>query len=136
MIQQLCVFCTFMIQQLVVSCTFMIQQLCVFCTFMSQQLNVFCTFITEQLVLFCIFIGLRASNVSLQKLKCSKCDFQAYYEHQYQEHIATHTDQTLKCKCCKFVAFEKSDLVDHFKVCVVERRWRSEYDEVVTCVND
>ena len=95
-----------------------------------------CFLYIYDLYIICIFVGLRASNVSLQKLKCSKCDFQAYYEHQYQEHIATHTDQTLKCKCCKFVAFEKSDLVDHFKVCVVERRWRGEYDEVVTCVND
>ncbi|KAH3898087.1 hypothetical protein DPMN_022286 [Dreissena polymorpha] len=60
--------------------------------------------------------GLKASEVFLEKLKCRKCGYQGYYEQQYQDHIATHTEDILKCKCCKFVTFEKDDLIVHFKV--------------------
>ncbi|KAL4232949.1 hypothetical protein ACF0H5_007637 [Mactra antiquata] len=59
-------------------------------------------------------IGLKASDGLLEKLKCQSCDFQAYYEQQYQEHILTH-DEVIKCKCCQFVTFEKQDLIEHFK---------------------
>ncbi|XP_052260585.1 uncharacterized protein LOC127864763 isoform X2 [Dreissena polymorpha] len=62
-----------------------------------------------------ITIGLKASEVFLEKLKCRKCGYQGYYEQQYQDHIATHTEDILKCKCCKFVTFEKDDLIVHFK---------------------
>ena len=49
-------------------------------------------------------------------MKCIKCNFQAYYEQQYQSHIATHVDDIQKCKACNFVAFEKEDLLAHFRV--------------------
>lgn len=59
-------------------------------------------------------IGLKASDAHLEKLKCPSCDFQAYYEQQYQDHILTH-DEVMKCKCCKFASFKKEVLVEHFR---------------------
>ncbi|XP_033740138.1 uncharacterized protein LOC117327320 [Pecten maximus] len=60
-------------------------------------------------------IGLKASESDLEKLKCSKCDFQAYYLQQYQTHIASHTDDVHKCKCCNYVTFDMNNLLSHFK---------------------
>ncbi|XP_021360123.1 uncharacterized protein LOC110454762 isoform X1 [Mizuhopecten yessoensis] len=60
-------------------------------------------------------IGLKASESDLEKMKCSKCDFQAYYLQQYQTHIASHTDDVHKCKCCHYVTFDMNDLLAHFK---------------------
>ncbi|XP_069101398.1 uncharacterized protein [Argopecten irradians] len=60
-------------------------------------------------------IGLKASESDLEKMKCSKCDFQAYYLQQYQTHIASHTDDVHKCKCCNYVTFDMNDLLSHFK---------------------
>ncbi|XP_045196595.2 zinc finger protein 236-like [Mercenaria mercenaria] len=59
-------------------------------------------------------IGLKASDAHLEKMKCSMCDFQGYYEQQYQDHILTH-EEVIKCKCCKFASFEKEVLIEHFK---------------------
>lgn len=64
---------------------------------------------------FCVFSGLKASDAHLEKLKCPICDFQAYYEQQYQDHILIHEAVT-KCKCCKFASFEKETLIEHYKV--------------------
>ncbi|KAL8610029.1 hypothetical protein ACOMHN_045427 [Nucella lapillus] len=60
-------------------------------------------------------IGLKASESELEKLKCPKCEFQAYYAQQYQDHIAAHADDIHKCKCCNFLTFHKDDLLEHFK---------------------
>ena len=60
--------------------------------------------------------GLKSSEDALEKMKCVKCNFQAYYEQQYQSHIATHVDDIIKCKACNFVTFEKEDLLTHFRV--------------------
>lgn len=59
--------------------------------------------------------GLKSSEDELEKMKCIKCNFQAYYEQQYQSHIATHTDDIHKCKACNFVSFKKDDLLAHFR---------------------
>ncbi|XP_076444934.1 uncharacterized protein LOC143282926 [Babylonia areolata] len=60
-------------------------------------------------------IGLKASESELEKLKCPKCEFQAYYPQQYQDHIATHAEDIHKCKCCNYLTFDKDDLLEHFK---------------------
>ena len=60
--------------------------------------------------------GLKASESELEKLKCPKCDFQGYYPHQYQNHIASHSEDIHKCKCCNYLTFDKDDLLQHFKV--------------------
>ncbi|XP_060070268.1 uncharacterized protein LOC132550246 [Ylistrum balloti] len=60
-------------------------------------------------------IGLKASESDLEKMKCPKCDFQAYYLQQYQTHIASHTDDVHKCKCCQYLTFDMNDLLAHFK---------------------
>ena len=61
--------------------------------------------------------GLKATEQDLEKIRCPRCDFQAYYMQQYQEHITTHHgDDLLKCKCCTFRTFEKEDLIQHFRV--------------------
>ncbi|XP_055954410.1 zinc finger protein 260 [Patella vulgata] len=60
-------------------------------------------------------IGLKASESELEKLKCPKCDFQAYYPQQFQEHIGTHTEAIHKCKCCNFNSFDRDELLTHFK---------------------
>ncbi|XP_052807532.1 uncharacterized protein LOC128236602 isoform X2 [Mya arenaria] len=62
-----------------------------------------------------VAIGLKASELQLEKLKCPKCDFQCYYEQQYQDHIGTHGDLVHHCKCCNYVSFSKQELVSHFK---------------------
>ncbi|KAL5010896.1 hypothetical protein ScPMuIL_013201 [Solemya velum] len=59
-------------------------------------------------------IGLKASETELEKLKCQKCDFQAFYPHQYQSHIAAHDAEVQKCKCCSFLTFDHEDLMKHF----------------------
>lgn len=64
--------------------------------------------------------GLKSSEDELEKMKCIKCNFQAYYEQQYQSHIATHTDDIHKCKACNFVSFEKDDLLAHFRVGIAD----------------
>lgn len=60
-------------------------------------------------------LGLKASERELEKLKCPKCDFQAFYLQQYQSHIAIHTDDVQKCKCCNYVSFDRDSLLKHFK---------------------
>jgi hypothetical protein len=60
--------------------------------------------------------GLKASESELEKLKCPKCEFQAYYIQQYQDHIASHSTDINKCKCCNYLTFHKDDLLEHFKV--------------------
>lgn len=62
-----------------------------------------------------IKLGLKASERELEKLKCPKCDFQAFYLQQYQSHIAIHSDDVQKCKCCHFVSFDRDSLLQHFK---------------------
>ena len=52
-------------------------------------------------------------------MRCVKCNFQAYYDQQYQDHIATHTEDVSKCKCCSYVTFDKDDLLIHFRVSTV-----------------
>lgn len=61
------------------------------------------------------FPGLKATESELEKFKCPKCDFQAYYQRQYQEHLQTHAEGLHKCKCCNFLAIDKESLVAHFK---------------------
>ena len=61
--------------------------------------------------------GLKATEGDLEKLKCEKCDFQAYYDYQYQQHIAaSHVADVHKCKCCQFATFNCEHLFVHFKV--------------------
>ena len=62
-------------------------------------------------------IGLKTSESDLERLKCPRCEYQAYYEQQYQEHIANaHVDEVHRCKCCNFATFDKDSLLAHFKV--------------------
>ena len=68
-----------------------------------------------------LFAGLKATESDLEKMKCPKCDFQAYYSQQYQEHIASHTEDINKCKCCNFLTFEKDGLLEHFRVSVIRK---------------
>ena len=68
----------------------------------------------------CVFSGLKSSEDELEKMKCIKCNFQAYYEQQYQTHIATHIDDVHKCKACNFVSFEREDLLAHFRVSSIQ----------------
>ncbi|XP_013410675.1 zinc finger and BTB domain-containing protein 17 [Lingula anatina] len=63
-----------------------------------------------------IKIGLKATESELEKFKCPKCDFQGYYKNQYQNHIATHTEDIVKCKCCGYLSFDPEDVNQHFKV--------------------
>lgn len=68
-----------------------------------------------------IRIGPKMSDEELANLHCSKCDFQALYTHQLQQHIAEqHLDENtelFRCKCCNFLSFSK-DLSDtHFRDC-------------------
>lgn len=72
-------------------------------------------FLVISILFFFVFSGLKASDAHLEKLKCRVCDFQAYYEQQYQDHILVHEEVT-KCKCCKFASFEKDTLIEHYKV--------------------
>ncbi|KAK2192093.1 hypothetical protein NP493_39g06043 [Ridgeia piscesae] len=63
-----------------------------------------------------IKIGLKTSESDLERLKCPRCEYQAYYEQQYQEHIANaHVDEVHRCKCCNFATFDKDSLLAHFK---------------------
>ena len=41
---------------------------------------------------------------------------QAYYEKQFQAHLASHEGETEKCRCCNFAAFTTEALLDHFRV--------------------
>ena len=68
---------------------------------------------------FLCFSGLKSSEDELDKMRCVKCNFQAYYDQQYQDHIATHTEDVSKCKCCSYVTFDKDDLLIHFRVSTV-----------------
>ena len=66
-----------------------------------------------------VVLGLKASERDLEKMKCSKCDFQAFYIQQFQEHMNTehgNDDDIQKCKCCTFLTFDSDDLLKHFKV--------------------
>ena len=69
---------------------------------------------------FHYFSGLKSSEDELDKMRCVKCNFQAYYDQQYQDHIATHTEDVSKCKCCSYVTFDKDDLLIHFRVSCIE----------------
>ena len=62
-----------------------------------------------------LFSGLKSSDAILEKMKCTLCDFQGFYEQQYQDHILTHKE-VRKCKCCKFAALQQDTLIEHFKV--------------------
>ncbi len=66
--------------------------------------------------------GLKATESELEKFKCVKCDYQAYYQQQYQEHIATHKEDIHRCKCCSYLTFDEDDLLNHFKVHVCQYR--------------
>ncbi|XP_060569622.1 zinc finger protein 35-like [Ruditapes philippinarum] len=59
-------------------------------------------------------IGLKSSDAILEKMKCQLCDFQGYYEQQFQDHILTHKE-ALKCKCCKYACFQKDAMIEHFR---------------------
>ncbi len=63
-----------------------------------------------------LILGLKATESELEKLKCAKCDYQAYYQQQYQDHISSHSEDINKCKCCNYLTFDKDDLLKHFKV--------------------
>ncbi|XP_022244314.1 uncharacterized protein LOC106461595 isoform X3 [Limulus polyphemus] len=61
-------------------------------------------------------IGLKATEKELQDLRCPKCSFQAYYSHQYQEHLVLHSEEAKHCKVCSFLCFTEEELIEHFKV--------------------
>ncbi|XP_076362689.1 uncharacterized protein LOC143253178 isoform X2 [Tachypleus tridentatus] len=61
-------------------------------------------------------IGLKATEKELQDLRCPKCSFQAYYSHQYQEHLILHSEEAKHCKVCSFLCFTEEELIEHFKV--------------------
>ena len=67
------------------------------------------------------FAGLRATEKDLAKLKCLKCDYQAYYAQQLQQHLKdSHADDLsdlVRCKCCTFLCFDDETLRAHMKVC-------------------
>jgi hypothetical protein len=61
-------------------------------------------------------IGLKQTESDIEKLRCIKCGYQAYYIRQYQEHIAEkHKGETIKCKCCYFYCFDEESLNQHYK---------------------
>ncbi|XP_023230469.1 uncharacterized protein LOC111630584 isoform X2 [Centruroides sculpturatus] len=60
-------------------------------------------------------LGLKAAETDIEKLVCSKCNFQAYYPQQYQEHLSTHAKEAQHCKCCSFLCFEEEELIKHYK---------------------
>ncbi|CAI9729155.1 XP_029640697.2LOW QUALITY PROTEIN: uncharacterized protein LOC115215614 [Octopus vulgaris] len=63
-----------------------------------------------------IKLGLKATENDLERLRCNKCQFQAYYQQQFQEHLSTNHPETVqKCKCCTYVSLDKTDLYNHFK---------------------
>jgi len=70
------------------------------------------------------FTGLRATERDLAKLKCIKCDYQAYYAQQLQQHLRdTHADDLsdlVRCKCCTFLCFDEDTLFTHMKVCAAQ----------------
>ncbi|XP_064607164.1 uncharacterized protein LOC135471755 isoform X2 [Liolophura sinensis] len=58
-------------------------------------------------------LGLKATENDLERLKCIKCHFQAYFPQQYQDHILTHQGDIHQCKCCKYVSFERLEVLQH-----------------------
>ncbi|KAL3883735.1 hypothetical protein ACJMK2_029970 [Sinanodonta woodiana] len=62
-----------------------------------------------------IKIGLKSTESDLEKLKCPKCNFQGFYQQQYQSHIMTHAEDICRCKCCNYVTLDKDELLEHFK---------------------
>ncbi|KAK3595055.1 hypothetical protein CHS0354_002341 [Potamilus streckersoni] len=62
-----------------------------------------------------IKIGLKSTESDLEKLKCPKCNFQGFYQQQYQSHIITHSEDICRCKCCNYVTLDKEELLEHFK---------------------
>uniref|UniRef100_T1JBG9 C2H2-type domain-containing protein n=1 Tax=Strigamia maritima TaxID=126957 RepID=T1JBG9_STRMM len=62
-----------------------------------------------------IKIGLKASENDLEKLRCPKCDFQAYYQQQFQDHLSSHPDDVHRCKCCSYLALQEEELYAHYK---------------------
>ena len=69
---------------------------------------------------FALFLGLKATESELEKLKCPKCDFQAYFHQQFQDHIATHPEAIEKCKCCSHMCFSEEELLAHFRVSAIK----------------
>ncbi|XP_074645968.1 uncharacterized protein LOC141902222 [Tubulanus polymorphus] len=60
-------------------------------------------------------LGLKANEDYLNKLRCRLCDFQAFFNHQYQDHLfKNHSSHLIKCRCCSFLTFDKESLTSHF----------------------